>query len=263
MDDESVRREAAFDRIRRRVQLPRALSEAFVIYGVLWSVVFGVGYRSSAGAKPPLLYGSVGVALAWLTYRSVRRRLVRRRRVVDRAEPVPCSIEGTDAIAKTSQPSRTALALGRQRFLPVVEFTYELDGDEGRSDDDGPLDGRDVPARAATEERAEQLAAAVVEEHAANPHRHGARPASGERRSYRAFPDGVHETSVGREAAREDARSLAEEAGDTAYYDPRTDQAFLFDDPKVGVYRRQATAVGWSLLGYVLLPTLAALALSL
>ncbi|WP_459193632.1 hypothetical protein [Halosimplex sp. J119] len=60
---------------------------------------------------------------------------------------------------------------------------------------------------------------------------------AGEReRSFFAYPYGVHTSSFDEQTSAREASQMTELAGDTAYYDPETEQAFLFDDPNDAVW---------------------------
>lgn len=262
MSDAVGDRHAAFSRIRNRVQLPWVYVGLLIGYFALWQVFLGLVYDAESNAYAVVLgYGAVGVALAWLAFWNCRSALGRRRRIVERAEPVSCSIAETHVIQKSIR--RRSFWL--ERFVPVVEFTYELDGVGAAGEQSAgasaevPEDSAvpEIPEGPVSEERADRIAEEIVEATTENagsddgpapadwgsPSVVGAGLVEGEQRSFYAFPDGVHESFRLRSEADEVARDLRERAGDTAYYDPKTHQAFLFDDPKGEVLRGQHDAL--------------------
>lgn len=97
---------------------------------------FLTGLSVAGEASPPVReFLPVGIAVpAFLGgyYLWLRRECTRRRQMIARAEEVPCSVENTDVVV------RGKFSKGPPQYVPVVEFTYEHDGTERRSQNGYP-----------------------------------------------------------------------------------------------------------------------------
>lgn len=129
MADERADRHEAFHQIRRSMALPpfvhvsAPLSIVVLLIFSLAPTYAGHGRVLAAGSAVGL------VLLVGLEYRKLEAGWRVRRRAVDRARTVPATVEDTHTIVLDESGGLR----WRTRYVPVVEFTYESDGEESRS----------------------------------------------------------------------------------------------------------------------------------